>query len=172
MEKSLCPSHKYPPGILTEKIKLNWKHFPDCRHLWLSVSISLTCEGDIAGVVEVGKKEKQNRKLWSDPSQTLVQPWDKCEEGAPFCSDRAWNRLGAWGEKLSSLILAFSPAEKGKVVQQLLGFKWRILPFCMYSPKYVHAIKLFFVLCILQGCQKSQPLTLHECNGKGLKPIS
>lgn len=24
MEKSLCPKHKDPPGIVTENIKLNW----------------------------------------------------------------------------------------------------------------------------------------------------
>lgn len=95
MEKSLCPNHEDPPGIVTEKIKLNWKHCPNCRLLWICLGISLTREGDIAGVVEVGKKEKQHRMLQPDPSQTLVQPWHKRGERAYFLFRQSLKEAGS-----------------------------------------------------------------------------
>lgn len=95
MENSLFPNHKDPPGIVTQKIKLNWKHCWNCRHLWICLDISLTCEGDIVRFVKVGKKEKQHRTRQSDTSQTLVQPWDKREERAYFLFRQSLKEAGS-----------------------------------------------------------------------------
>lgn len=107
MEKSLCPNHKDPPGIVTENIKLNWKHCPNRRHLWICLDISLRCEGDVIGVVEAGKKRGTAQDAPVRPFTNIGTALRKTWRGVmhAFCSDAVRERLGAQGEKLSPLIL-------------------------------------------------------------------